>query len=482
MSLLLAGLLALLGCGSGDLKPIPQTTARVAPPVSAGDERQSLRLYLFSDLGECINTAGEDDAHLCTPFIDRATGQVRVAFQMRVDNQPWPVALAEENIEVYHKNQRVLANEGRMDYTLIPHDPTPAEQLFILLIDSSGSMAIDDGGRGVTRMDKVRAALLRQDVVDAFFPGTIATAVVPLYFRGGLPEALGGKLIVENKKDYRQLIKTELQVGSGFTYLYQAVEYASTTLLEKPEIKEIIQLRKMQPTIVVLTDGFNNETPQDLCSTNAPRLEKLLKRLDEVRRGNADTDIRYRPTVFTVGLGRKAWPKGQPKEGISVSNKDLCGGKGDMIINGGIERGGVDNRALSWIAQVGGGNTYVSRTTQGLGDAFKGAAATRYRWFEARYRVDPFFLRRSFQTKLLLNALMGAEATMYFHPSAWLDGPPGKPADAEGWTVPTSYTVTTTLVLPILGALAAIGYLPAALFNVRRALFSRVVKRPTKKR
>lgn len=478
------GAVLLAACGQGSLAPIPDTTARVSEPVSAGDDRQSLRVYIFRDLGECTNVAGKDDAHLCTPYVDRATGQVRVAFQMRVDGQPWPVSLTEDNIEIYHKNQRVLKDEGRMDYALIPHDPTRAEQLFILLIDSSGSMAIDDGGRGVTRMDKVRTALLRQDVVESFFPDEVQTAVVPLVFRGGLPEPLGGKWIVENKKDYRQLIKNELQVGAGFTYLYQSVEYAATTLLQKEEIKGIIQLRKMQPTIVVLTDGFNNETPADVCGDNGPRLEKLLKKLDDVRRGNSDQDIRYRPTVFTVGLGRRAWAQSQPIEGTSVAPRDLCGKKAQTIINGGIERGGVDNRALSWIAQVGGGNSYVSKNTSGLAEAFKGAAALRYRWFEARYKVDAFYLRRMFQTRLVLNALMGSEATVQFHPSGWLDAPPGTPipGDPDGWTLPSPYTRTATLLFPILGALAALGYLPAALFNIRRALFSRVVKKAPKKK
>lgn len=478
----LAGaLLGLAGCGQSDLVSIPDTTVRVAPPVMGGDAGQDLRLYIFHTEDECAYHAGEENVDLCVPYVDRATGQVRVAFQMRVDGDPWAVPLTEENIEILHKNQGVLKDQGRMDYAIVPHDPTPAEQLFILLIDSSGSMAIDDEGKGRTRMDKVRNALLRQDVVDSFFPGAVSTAVVPLVFRGGMPEPLGGKWIVENKKEYRALIKEQLQVGAGFTYLYNSVDYAASTLLEKPEIKAIVEQRKMQPTIVVLTDGFNNEVPQDTCGDNAPRLEKVLKRLDGIRRGETSADIRYRPVIYTVGLGRKAWggQKG-PLEGTSVTAGKLCGPRGGEIINGGVERNGVDNRALSWIAQIGGGTSFVSRTTEGLADAFKAAAATRFRWYEARYKVDPFYLRRSFTTRILLKSLNGTESSIVFHPNAWIDAPPGTVADKEGWTLPTPFSRTTTVVFPVLGALAALGYLPAALFNVRRALFSRVATKPKK--
>lgn len=473
MNLLLL-LFLVFGCGTTDLSPIRGSAIRVAPPSSPTDN-QELRVYIFSSEAECNDEVGAENVHLCLPYVDRASGQVRIAFQMRVDGSPWAVPLSEDNMEIFHKNQRVT-RDGKKRYRIIPHDPVPAEQLFVLLIDASGSMSIDDDRNGRTRMDKLKAALLRPDVVDAFFPAGVETAVAPLIFRDGTPQPLGGKWIVENKKDYRALIKNELQVGSGFTYFYGAVNYATSTLLEVPEIKAAISNKKQQPTIIALTDGFNNELPKDVCGDNAPRLEGLLKKLDGVRRG--DVDIRYRPTVFTVGLGRMAWrePPFEVPDGLTVSARQLCRGKAAEIINGGIENGGVDNGALAWIARVGGGNSYVSRTPEGLAEAFLAAAAKRYKWFEARYQVDPFFLRRSFEAKLRLSTLLRTESSIWVHPSGWLDAPPGV-RDAEGWASASSYLNTTTLVFPILGALAALGYLPAALFNVRRALFSRVARK-----
>jgi hypothetical protein len=469
----------LLACGHSDLKPVPGTTVRVATPTASAEGNNELKMHIFSDADECDAAVGRENVDLCLPFVDRSSGQVRVAFQMRVDGEPWSVPLAEENIEIFHKNQRVL-KEGLKDYKIVPHDPKRGEQLFILLIDASGSMSIDDEGQGRTRMDKVKAALLRKDVVDSFFPGEVATAVVPLVFRGGMPEPLGGKWIVDNKKDYRQLVTDQLQVGSGFTYLYNSIDYASTTLLEKEEIKQVIQNRKMAPTIIALTDGFNNENPADTCGSNAPRLEKMLKRLDGARRGES-TDVRYAPSVYTVGLGRKAWRGWQiPESTLTVSVRELCKGKGGDVINGGVERNGVDNAALSWIATVGGGSSFISRTTEGLADAFKAAAATRYGWFEARYKVDPFFLRRSFETKLRLTSLYRTEASLVIHPSGWLDAPPAEIGD-DGWATTPRFARTTTLLFPLLGLMAAAGYVPAALFNVRRALFSRVTRRTRRK-
>jgi len=474
LSLLLA--CALAGCGQTDLAPVPGTTVRVAPPTASGQGKQALELHIFATEEECYATVKEEDVANCLPFVDRASGQVRVAFQMRVDGEEWKIPLAEDNMEIFHKNQRVL-REGRNDFQIVPHEPARADQLFILLIDSSGSMAIvDEEGSGRTRMDKLRAALLRNDVVDAFFPTDVKTAVVPLIFKGsGVPEPLGGKWVVDNKKDFRQLIKTELQVGSGFTYFYNAVDWASSTLLTNPEIKRAVEVGKQAPTIIALTDGFNNELPTDVCGDNAPRLEKMLKRLDGVRRGEA-SDVRNIPTVYTVGLGRSAWRGFEVPDDLSVSPRLMCKGFADQVINGGVETRGVDNGALSWIAKVGGGNSFISRTTEGLADAFKAAAAVRFRWFEARYKVDPFYLRRSFETKLRLSSLLRSEGAVWIHPSGWFDAPPGV-AGPDGWVHASSFRETTTVLLPVLGLLVALGYLPAAWFNVRRALFSRVARR-----
>ena len=65
---------------------------------------------------------------------------------------------------------------------------------------------------------------------------------------------------------------------------------------------------------------------------------------------------------------------------------------------------------------------------------------------------------------------------MRIYPSGWLDAPPGR-LDKDGWAHPSPFRLSFGLVLPLLGALATISYLPAARFNVARALFSRVARK-----
>ena len=467
--------LVLTGCAPSNLVALPSTSTRVAAPQSANEGQQELVMHIFADREECMGTVDAKDVDFCTPFVDRATGQVRVAFQMRVDGEKWAIPQLEDGIEIFHKKHEVKAG-GMKDFEVFPHDPQRSPQLFVLLIDGSGSMAIVDDASGKTRMEKLKSALLDRDVVDAFFPSETSTAVVPLVFAGaGQPAPLGGKWVVPNKKEYRQLIRDQLQVGAGYTYLYNAVDYATSTLLEQPEIRAAIDNKKMQPTLIALTDGFNNERPDDSCGSNAPRLEKLLKKLDAVRRGET-VNITSRPVVYTVGLGVKAWRNLQIPDGTDVRPRDLCRATADQMINGGVENRGVDNAALGWIARTGGGSSFVKRDAEGLAAAFKAAAAARYGWFEVRYKVDPYYLRRTFETKVRLTSLFRTEATIQFYPSGWFDAPPGEAA-ADGWTRPPSFLKSLALVMPALALFATLGYLPSAWFNIKRALFSRRVRR-----
>jgi hypothetical protein len=106
-----------------------------------------------------------------------------------------------------------------------------------------------------------------------------------------------------------------------------------------------------------------------------------------------------------------------------------------------------------------------------LGKAFQDAAATRYRWFELRYQVDPAYLRREFVTKVRLTAFSQGESTVAIQPSAWLDPPSGKlSSDPElrGWVEPVPYRRTASVVMTVLGMLVSATFLGAALFNIRR--------------
>jgi hypothetical protein len=330
------------------------------------------------------------------------------------------------------------------------------------------------------RLEEVRQALLNQDVVDAFFPGDVKTRVVVFQFTQGRPVPLGGQLqVLENQRQYRKLIRQQLRVRSGYTHLYDAIAYATGDFLNVRAIEDLLELYEMTPTIVALTDGFNNMSSGDTCATNASRLSNLLEHLERVRSAEDGADPRRRPSVYTVGLGRplRSRFKLPMDAGTGVRPVDLCGKRfRDRRIDGDLENRGIDNASLEWIARIGGGASYVRQDQQGLGEAFKGAAAERYTWFESRYRIDPFYLRRKFKTTLRLVSFATAEASVVIHPNAWLDAPPGM-RDERGWTIQRPYTFMLVVLVPAFGLLLWLSYLGGAVFNAKRAMFMRV-RRP----
>ena len=460
---------ALFGCGGDEVSTISGSTIRVGKPVTKG-QSGAYALQIFDTEDDCGKADSIVDAErdACLPFVDRATGTVRLAYQLRVDGNAAPMSLRPDSITVLHNDSKPSSKDEER-VSIIPHQPSSTGNLYILLIDGSGSMAIVDGADGLTRMDKLRSALLRKDVADAFFGDDGAASEVSLVvFRGESREPLGGKWVIRDREEFRRLIRDELQVGSGYTFLYQAVYYGAVGIAEVPEIRSAIENRGLAPTVIALTDGFNNERPSDVCADNAPRLATLLEKLQDVRLGKGSRG--YQPEVFTVGLGKRAWKAFKVPEGLAVAPAQLCQGFGQYPINGGVEERGVDNAALAWIAKVGNGESYVEKTAAGLADAFKAAAQKRYMWFEVRYKVDPFHLRRGFDVTIRLTQPYQVEATVPIYPNAWVDGPPGIPG-ADGWPAAAPFRATIVVLVTVLSLVAAWTYLPASVFNVRRALF-----------
>jgi hypothetical protein len=461
--------LALLGCEGDETTAITGTTIRVGRPEIKGQTNYALRVFASEEDCGKAESIVEAEREACLPYVDRATGTVQLSFQLLVDQNPTPMTLRSEAVTILHDKSNPNTN-GDDRVQIIPHQETSIGSLYVLLIDGSGSMGIvDDPAGGLSRMEKLRRALLRKDVLESFYSGgNTGSAVAPLVFRGGLPTPLGGKWVVEEPKEYQRLIRDELQVGSGYTYLYQAVKYAANGLAEQPEVKRAVLTRGLSPTIIALTDGFNNESPSDTCGDNAPRLQALLDDLTQVRLGRGVGG--YQPDVFTVGLGRRAWKKFKVPDQNSVSPGQICKRWASERIDGNVENLGVDNAALDWIARVGGGDSFVRSTPEGLAEAFLAAARKRHMWFQVRYKVDPFYLRRGFTTTIRMTSPYQVETSVTIYPSAWLDGPPGVPA-ADGWPRAQPYRASLVVVMSILSVLVALNYLPAAFFNVRRALF-----------
>lgn len=489
-----AGALAMLlvgGCADEiNETHVPGTTYRLGK--STKNREGDLAIKLYTNEQQCLAQANRE-LEDCMPHADRATGQVHLSFQLEdpTTSDARLLPLTEDHIEVLHQGTRVAKDGQTQDFELIPHEPTRAGQLFIVLIDGSSSMFnAPDGQRPV--IEKVDAALRDKEVVDKFFPAdsSVPTGVVLARFQstsvrgGGMEVSIsgldGGPLtVMKGPKQYRKMVRDHLltHVG-GFTFFYDAVRYAVGPLLEEEDIKKWMELRSAEPTIIAMTDGFNNEAPADTCADNAERLTSLLT---DVARTINQVAIARRPRIYTVGMGtpiEKAYEH-PDNAGLNVSPRALCPGYTRRRIDSDLENDGIDNISLEWIADVGRGTAFVANDKRKLAGVFQAAAATRYRWYELWYRVDGFFHRRSFKSTVLIKSFAKAESSVEFYPSPWFDAPSGEPDLANGgWVVKQPMKATGALVMPLLGLLVLLGFLGPANNNASRAIFRRSRKSP----
>jgi len=125
------------------------------------------------------------------------------------------------------------------------------------------------------------------------------------------------------------------------------------------------------------------------------------------------------------------------------------------------------------MADVGGGTSFVKRNHKGLAQVFQAAAAERYEWYSVRYRVDGFYHRQAYESRINLLSYAYASTTIKVHPSGWLDAPSPRRQGTETFSSPTPFRASVAFLMPILGVLVLITYLGPALFNARRAIFRR---------
>lgn len=462
--------LLLAGCQL-DEYPTPVLGSTYRLTEDRWDDQSDAFIDILTNDEECAY-AKIDDIATCRPKVDRRNAEVHLSFVFRdkTTSQTTPRSLTADQIEVQH------AKTTQTNYELIPHDPRDAGQLYIVLIDGSGSMNEVEGGR--TRIEKVRNALQSKTVQNAFFPpGATSTGVMLMMFTDELRALDGGKpKIIRGRKEYLRQIREHLRIDrGGYTYLYKAVREGTNKLLRQQEVREFLSARTAQPTLIVLTDGFNNEAGSDTCATNVRRLDKTLKAVQRAR-----AQGRMPPTVWTVGLG-KPYRKGGMPESIraAVTTQNLCGKFGDARIDGLLEKQGIDHVSLEWLAKAGGGGSYVRRKAKDLAAAFAEAAAKRYAWFEIRYRVlDPLWHRQSFETRVQLRQGGRAGSAVTFLPNPWLDAPTARVEPGERWMTQTPLRHAFSILMPILGGLVFLSFLGAAFFNATRAFFRRA--RPRK--
>ena len=453
-------LFAFLGCQTTEYPaPILGTTYRIGEDKM--EPASEINIDLMTTWGECIDH-GVADLDACLPRADRGAGEMQVSFRLK-DPQTSTVlyrSITEDQIRVTH--DRATQN----DLELIPHEPVSSGQLFILLIDGSGSMYENDG----ERIQKVYQALLNKDVVNGFFPEVNGNSgVVLLRFADSVRSLDGGQArVIRDPKEY--------QPSGGYTHLYDAVKYSVTELLNLTLISDYLTLKGAEPTIVVLTDGFNNEAAADTCADNAPRLQQAVDVLREQRTAGT---AQNRPTVFTVGLGKAIEGGRKPKsKNIKVTAPALCGTFTDRRIDGDLEDYGIDAVSLQWMAEAGGGLSFVRRNPAGLAEVFQRAARPRYRWYEVRYRTtDALYHRKSFDVEVQLTSADLAITSVQVFPSAWLDAPSGRASiegpEADPWVRPTPFRESIVVLMVPLGNLIILFFAGPAWFNARRGVFRR---------
>ena len=480
----------LWGCGSPEKEAIPYSLTRIGSykTVLEGDDRE---IKIFNGRTDCLDLIGNlnlnrpEDQKMsveyeqkeivnCMPWIDRKNGEVQLSFALMRGDSPEPIPLTEKYVDVVH-DQHDVKKDASAKVTLKRHEKILGSQLYMLIIDGSGSMdnltGVVKNNRELTRMDFVKRALLNPSVVEAFFPDGSNNQIVMYTFTDGTPVRLGK--MISSKREYKGIVRQLRSLG-GYTHLYDAIEFGMNQLEESRDIEEFLAFQSASPTMLVLTDGFNNESRGDRCSSNAKRLEKLIQKID-TKRTNKESNLLVLPRIYTVGLGKKIREKVLFRENYQ-SNVDvdiLCGQFKSMTIDGKLEKLGIDNVSLEWIAKVGGGQSFVSQSESGLAKAFRAVAETRFKWFEIRYKVSPMWMRKAFKTRIQIRSMASVSSEIDIYPHAWLDGPNGK-LQKEGWSNPRQPYHASIIFSNIVGIMIFFSILGAAIFNIRRVLVGRL--------
>ncbi len=468
------------GCGAcmehpdpkeGGLVPVEWSAYRLGKTEQM--ERPEVHIQFMTSRRECRSKLelSDEQAEDCVPTFDRSTGTSRVAFRFidKTTADPILLPLEQDNVQVTHMGR------GVVNYQLIPHDPQPTNQLFLLLIDGSGSMHKPSTEQGPVM--KVYNALMDKKVIDSFFPpkSDVQRGVTLLKFTDKVHTFDGQEpKVITSRKEYKYVVQNYMLSGPrGWTYLYDAVKFTVKDMLEYPSINNWLTLNVAEPTVIALTDGFNNQENADSCGTNAKRLQVTLEAISQAR----NAPLGLRPTLYTVGLGKPIRPgwEAPGNNSFVVSPNKLCGKFKDSQINGALENMGIDNPSMTWMAKVGGGQSFTKNSHKGLAQVFRAAAAERYRWYEVWYSVDAFFHRKTFKTEVKLQAFARGGAGLEVHPSSFFDAPTAERVQGAKWPHVAPYRRTFTLMMPILSLLVIIAFWGPASFNARRAVFRRSV-------
>lgn len=477
------GALGLLMAGCADPKdldntpvPVERSAYRISPPTVVDGSDLTIDIMTTrrrckevhrnpDDFDERYFSSHEERLDECVPKVDRATGQVQLSFRLAQQdnrNKMLMLPVEQEHVSVLHMRREVP------NFELVQYNPSRSGQLFILMIDHSASMRIEDD-EGVSRMQRVQNAIWANR--DTFINEQSAIAMFRFTDK---VEGMGGEKF-QDVVPVRKKAKLKEELGmmggiTGWTHLYAATEKAVGPILgQQTQVARFLAENDMQPTIVVLTDGFNNTRGDETCGDNAKPLADALSRIRQSRRKPPSK----RPVVYTVGFGRGFNPGWEPRDDdINVTPQLLCGDLKHNRIDSGLDQSHIDNVSLQWLASAGGGKSFIRADHRKLKEVFAETAPTRYKWYKVKYRVDPQYHRSSFTSTIELKQFVSARASTTFHPSAWFDAPSGLPADdGDQWVEPGDIRRATAFTVPVLGVFILLTFFGPAFFNARRAVF-----------
>jgi hypothetical protein len=473
--------LLIVGCSNPNdrLTPVPVENSTYRISSAAKTDGSELTVDIMHNRKRCLQVfSNPDDVNteefedqdaridMCVPKIDRASGQVQLSFRLAEKdnkNRGLQLPLEKDHLAVLHAERKVPGVDFR------PYEPTQVGQLFLILVDHSSSMRLTDK-QGVTRMKRVIDALKANK--STFINKKSAVA---LFRFTNKVEGLDGTpwkdvKPISSKSEFEQQAEL-LGQDAGWTHLYHAVDVAVGPMLDNDTaVARFLAENDMEPTIVVLTDGFNNTLPQETCGDNAAPLEETLKTIRSARRKPPSK----RPTVYTVGFGVGFYQGFEaPEDDVDVSPTELCDRWQHNRIDGDLDKTRIDNASLLWIAKAGGGLGFIKSDHRALKKVFAETAPRRYRWYQVRYKVDPFYHRSKFATRIQITNFAAADSAVTWYPSAWLDAPSGIAPEGERWVVSGDIRRATGVMVLILGGLIFLTFLGPAMFNGRRAMFRR---------
>lgn len=483
MSGLLLFLWALCAAMGGEIYALEDSAWRMLEPEEM--DRAGYRMHLFRSRADCMGALSAEDSEnpemvdRCVPWIDPARRRLHFAFEVRHKNRRVPMALDRDRLEVALGDSQGTF-QLRDGVELTQHHDAGLRQLFILLIDRSSSMY--DGSKHRPRIEEIVRALLSPGVLDTFFPeeaGDGYTGVMLFSFKekvtGVRGQPINDVVVLDSRDAYMKEVDSLLyQPKGGFTHLYGAVNTVlEDILVTHPHIRPAIELTQADPALIVITDGFNNVSGSQVCGQNAPMLTNVLRTIDRVHRRPGRTGVQ----LFTIGLGPPYAPDFKPPPGRPgfISERQLCGDKANRRINGSLEREGIDNPSLLYMARAGGGRHYVGEDPGKVAALIAGTGARLHQWFEVEVELDERQLKRFRQEIPVLLEVsrprhLEARTTLVPHP--WLDGP-GAREGADGRLLPPSIRATSGVLLIGLGMTWFVFLTWTGLYHARRAILKR---------